>query len=154
MPKTTNTEESEYALPAEEPLPARLDSVEVKTINFEKKDGHGNKTGVMDSFDKWVWTFKITGGDYAGLKAYGETEDRMSTRADNKVRAWAEALLGKTFDVGEGLDTDDLIGLSAIVTVRHDEPRAKRDGTMFYGCPVDDVFPADALGARMDEPPF
>jgi len=152
MPKGTVAEENEYSLPAETPLPARLESVTTKTITFDKKDNFGNRTGEKDSFDKWIWEFKITGGDYAGLRAWAETEDRVTTRADNKPRAFFEAMLGAAFDAGRGFDTDDLIGLPAIITVRNDEPRQKKDGTNFYPCPVDDVFPADALGTV--EPPF
>lgn len=163
MPQAVMQEESEYPVPAGVPLPAVLQSVKVRTIEFFKKDQYGNKTSEKDSFDKWVWEFKITDGDYAGIKVYGETEDRLSTRADNLVRIWAEQLLGQEIPVGEGLDTDaQLVGLSCIVECRHDDPREKRDGTMFYPCPVSDVFPASgdyqsaslAGGGWSDEPPF
>lgn len=135
MPRSTMTEQSEYALPEDVLLPAILETVEVRTINY-KRDGKDK------SFDKWVWTFQITDGDYAGLHAYGETEDRLTSHPDNKVRQWAEVLRGIGFEVGEGLDTDDLLGLPAVITVKHEEPRLKKDGeSYFYGCPVKDVFP-------------
>lgn len=155
MPKATMETESEYPVPAGVPLPARLDSVKVRTIEFFKKDQYGNKTSEKDSFDKWVWEFKVTDGEFAGMKVYGETEDRLTTRADNMVRIWSEQLLGKTIEVGEGLDTDLLIGLTCIVECRHDDPREKRDGGMFYPCPVVDVFPSSGdYVASEQEPPF
>jgi hypothetical protein len=76
------------------------------------------------------------------MKAWGETEDRLTNREDNLVRQWAETLLATTISVGEGLDTDILVGLPCVIEVRHDEPRQKKDGTFFYGCPVDQVYPA------------
>lgn len=150
------TEESEYPVPAGVPLPAKLQEVKVRTIEFFKKDQYGNKTSERDSFDKWVWEFKITDGEYAGMKVFGETEDRLTTREDNLVRIWAEQLLGKQIEVGEGLDTDLLLGLPCIVECRHDEPRDKRDGGKFYPCPVSDVFPSsgDYVSSQTDEPPF
>lgn len=154
MPSTTMTEESEYPVPAGVPLPAILQAVTVRTINFKKKDQYGNKTNIDDSFDKWVWEFKITDGEHAGKKVYGETEDRLTTRADNLVRIWTEQLLRTTIEVGQGLDTDTLIGLPCIVECRHDDPREKRDGTMFYPCPVSDVFPSSGDYVSSDEPPF
>ena len=161
MPQAIMETESEYPVPAGVPLPAVLQEVKVRTIHFKKKDQYGNKTTEDDSFDKWVWEFKITSGDYAGIKVYGETQDRLTTREDNLVRIWAEQLLGKTIEVGEGLDTDLLLGLACIIECKHDESRDKRDGGKFYPCPVADVFPAsgdyvsDAPATGWgDEPPF
>lgn len=151
MPKATLTEESEYKLPEDTMFPAVLHEVNVKTIKY-KKDGKDK------SFDKWEWTFKIIEGDFAGLHAYGETEDRLTTHPDNKVRQWAETLRGMPFEFGEGLDTDDLLGLPCVVTVRHEEPREKKDGGFFYGCPVQDVFPEGAdggsFGTAGEAPPY
>lgn len=134
MPSSTMTEQNEYALPEDVLLPAILEEVSVRTIKY-------TRDGKEKSFDKWEWTFQITEGPYAGLHAYGETEDRLTTHPDNKVRQWAEVLRGIAFEVGEGLDTDDLLGLPAVITVEHGEPRPKKDGSNFYPCPVKDVFP-------------
>lgn len=157
MPKARMKDEDEYALPEDTLLRARLDSVEEKTITFFYKAHHKAvtegkaKEGDQGEIHKWVWKFTILDGDYAGLGAWGETETYLSSHANNKVRQWAEALRDAPFTVGEGLDTDDLLGLSCVLTVRHDPPRPKRDGGMFYGSPVDSVFPASAMA---DVPPF
>lgn len=135
MPQTQMQNEDEYKLPEDVLLPAVLEEVNVKTINY-KRDGKDK------SFDKWEWVFQITDGDYAGLKAWGETEDRLTNHPDNLVRQWAEVLRGGiAFDIGEGLNTDDLLGLPAVITVKHGEPREKKDGGKFYPCPVSNVFP-------------
>lgn len=144
-------EESEYKIPADTPLPAMLQSVEEREVKY-KKDGKDK------SFMKWEWVFEITEGEYAGLHAYGETESYLSTHPDNKVRQWGEVLRDAPFEVGEGIDTDLLLGLPCVITVRHDPPRPKKDGTNFYPCPVDQVFPEgtvptfDSEGGS--EPPF
>jgi hypothetical protein len=160
MPTSTMRNQDEYPLPEDVAFPARLTAVSEKRNEFTYKAHHkpvkeGKKnvgdTGVIS---RWTWEFEIVDGDYSGLRAWGETEDALTNHPDNKVRQWAETLLGREFEIGEGLDTDDLIGLPCLITVRHDEPRPKKDGSgNFYPCPVADVFPADALSGG-DEPPF
>lgn len=158
MPKGTMQDENEYPLPEDTPFPARLDKVEERVTRWTYQSHHQsvidgrNKVGEEGEIVRWSWTFRITDGDYAGVNAYGETEPKLTTHPDNLVRQWAEVLRGKTFELGESFDTDDLLGLTCIITVRHDPPREKRDGGKFYPCPVDSVFPADALG--VSDPPF
>lgn len=150
MPKARVIEESEYPLPKETPLPARLDKVTENERTFQYKPHHAAvkngkaKVGETGSFVKWSWEFKVTDGDYAGYVAYGDTDAKVTNRADDKVRQWAETLLGRELGVGEELDTDLLVGLPCTVTVRHEDPVPRRDGSgNFYPCPVDEVFPAD-----------
>lgn len=152
MPKATMKEEAEYRLPEDTLFPAVLDEVAVRTIEYTlKKDRGMKKAGEKDSFDKWVWTFRITDGPFKGEKAYGETEDRLTNREDNRVRQWSETLLGREIEIGEEFDTDSVLGLPCQVSVRHEEPREKKDGGFFYGCPVDEVFPT---GGAADFNPF
>ena len=142
MPKATMKEEAEYRLPEDTLFPAVLDEVAVRTIEYTlKKDRGTKKAGEKDSFDKWVWKFRITDGPFKDDIAYGESEDRLTNREDNVVRQWAETLLGREIEIGEEFDTDSILGLPCQVTVKHEEPREKKDGGMFYGCPVDEVFP-------------
>ena len=87
------------------------------------------------------------------------------------ARPWAEALLGREMELGEEVDTDDLIGLQGQGTVKHLEPRAKRDGEGFwFNVELDELFPVGmgnhanfppaatdpwaAMGAAAGEPPF
>ena len=148
MPKTTAREESKFALPAEVALPAILNSVTEEEVPYTDK-----KTGEARTFRKWSWEFQIADGDYAGLRAWGETESFLSTHPNNKVRQFAEALLGGVeFEIGQDLDTDDLISLPCEIVVAH-ETYNKKDGTEGYKCPITQVFPA-GTSYSPDEPPF
>ncbi len=152
MPTTRLREETEYRFPDDITYQCRLVDVTTKEITYFKKDAHGVKTNEQDSFTKWQWTFDITSGPYLGGSLYGDTESEMTTRGDNTLRQWAEALLGREIEVGEDFDTDDIIGLPCVVTIRHDPPRPRRDGNgMFYPCVVDDVMPK---GTADNQPPF
>jgi len=156
MPQAVMREESAYALPEDTLLPATLTSVTVRTVEFTYKKGP--KQGQQGTFDLWVWEFQITDGDYAGLKAWGETEDSLNNLEEPRgraklVRPWAETLLGREIPIGEAFDTDHVLGLPCVITVKHEEPRPKKDGGFFYGCPVEDVFPARPATSD-DAPPF
>lgn len=158
MPRATMKEETLYSLPEDTIFEGKLNSVTVRTIEFTlKKDRGTKKAGEKDSFDKWVWEFEVTSGEFTGQKAWGETEDELNNleeqRGNSKlVRPWAETLLGRQIAIGEDFDTDQVVGLPCKFTVSHDEPREKKDGGWFYGCPVEDVFPS-SNGSR-EEPPF
>lgn len=155
MPKSDMKQESEYMIPEETPVPARLDSVE--TMEFQSKDREtGNylfdSNGEPQMYKKWKWTFHVVDGPYAGVNVSDMTVPYISTRADNVVRQWAETLTGKQWGEAEGIDTDELIGLRCLLTVSHQKPRPKKNGDgMWYGLNVGDLFPADALA---DSPPF
>ena len=158
MPRTTMKEETAYSLPEDVLFFGKLNSVTVRTIEFtRRKDGGGKKAGEADSFDKWVWEYEITEGEFTGQRAWGETEDELNNleepRGNSKlVRPWAETLLNRALTVGEDFDTDQVVGLPCKFTVSHDEPRQKKDGGFFYGCPVEDVFPAGPATSRGDVP--
>lgn len=143
MPKSEVTEEEKWKLPKETLLPAVLKAVEEKTIPFV------NKQGKDDSFTKWTWEFEIIDGQYEGLRAWGDTDPRITT--ENNVRHWAETLTGNDYGIGDGLDTDDLLGLTCCISVDNTE-YTKKNGEKSYLCPVIDVFPPDALNES--EPPF
>lgn len=149
MPKSSMKVMSEYPVPEDTMCPARLEKVEV--VTFPSKDRNtGALTG--ETYDRWRWTFKIYDGEYAGIAVTVLTTPFISTHPDNKVRQYAETLTGKKWGESEGIDTDELIGLNGIVTVRHQKPRPKKNGDgMWYGIEVADVFPAGALA---DLPPF
>jgi hypothetical protein len=145
MPRATMEHEDTYRLPNQTPLPAVLHSVEEKSYPYQK-DGEDRV------FTKWVWEFHITTGEYAGLSAWGETEPKLTNREDNKVRHWAEALTGVTYDMGDGLDTDDLLQLPCRIEVDHvKEPKKGALGEFYYKTPVVQVLPAEADDF---EPPF
>jgi hypothetical protein len=148
MPSSTMQDEPEYKLPKETLFPAMLKAVSEREIKFT------NKKGEPDTFYKWEWEFEITDGEYAGLRAWGDTEDRLTNREDNKVRQWAETLRGAPFEMGEGLNTDDLLGLECVITVDNVEHQ-KKDGSgkKSYLCPVIDVYPAEVLASGVTSAP-
>lgn len=144
MPTTEMKHEDEFKLPKDVPLPAILVSVEEKSYPY-KKDGEDR------TFTKWVWEFLITEGDYSGLHAWGDTEPKLTNREDDKVRHWAHALTGIDYELGDGLDTDDLLELPCILLVDNvkEEKKGAR-GEYFYRTPIVDVLPSDMTV----EPPF
>lgn len=146
MPRDTMTNEEKWKLPTDTLFPAALKSVEERVIPF-----FNTRSNKDDSFTKWTWEFEVIDGEYMGLHAWGDTDPRLTNHPDNKVRQWAETLRGKEFELGEGLDTDDLLGLICAITVDNVE-HTKKDGTTSYICPVLDVFPADMI--ENSEPPF
>lgn len=146
MPKSTLSEEAEFKLPKDEPLVCQLNKVEVKTINYKKN-------GEDRSFDRWIWEFEVIDGPYAGLRAWAETEDRLTTHPDNKVRQFAEALIGAEFEIGQDLDTDDLLGLPCEVVVDNIVEEGKERN--YYKCPVAQVWPlGTAVAQQSAEAPF
>lgn len=136
MPKATKTEAVKWRFSPDEYYPCELESVEEVSHDYTNK-----KTGKPAVFTKWEWKYKIVDGDHEGLTLYGDTPAEYTNDENDKVRAWAETLMGRELDLGEDLDTDLIIGLPCLVSVRNDEARQKKDGTYFYPCPVDEVLP-------------
>lgn len=145
MPSATMEHEDPYKFPDDDLLPATLTSVIEKSREIRQGDRKG------ETFTKWEWEFSISGGQYAGLRAWGETEDRLTNLEGNRVRAWATALRGQEFAFGESLNTDDLIGLPCMIMVGHEEYK-RGDGTTGYKEPVRDVI--SVADAQSIEPPF
>jgi hypothetical protein len=155
MPKGEYKEQGNYPIPAEELVPVRLDSVEVK--QFRSKDRQTKQPLVNDDgspkmYDRWEWTFKVSDGDYKNIKITHLTVPFVSPADGNEPRQWAETLLGlDSWEPGRGLDTDDLLGLPAVAEIGHDAPRQRGDGKgMWYGMHIASLFPASALA----EPAF
>jgi len=144
MPKAVKKEATMYRFDEDVLYPCELSSVEEKRIPYRIKNGP--KAGQQSEFVKWEWQFKIVAGESEGLTIYGDTNAEYTNDENDRVRAWAETLLGREMEIGEELDTDLLLGLPCMVTVKHDTPREKRDGTMFYPCPVAEVFPRNGSG--------
>ena len=156
MPKSDMREDSEYMRPEETPVPDRRMEVEVKEFQSRDRetkalqfDNNGNPL----MYAKWQWNFQVCDGPYTGVNLNRLTTPYISTRDDNLVRIYVETLTGTTWGESEGINTDDLVGLKAIATVKHQKPRPKKNGDgMWYGLDIADLFPADALGD--EDPPF
>jgi hypothetical protein len=100
------------------------------------------------------WEFVVTDGEYGGLTVRGNSEPRFTSSDQpggslSLARPWAEALMGRTMALGEEADTDDFIGLPVQGTVRHLEPRQKKDSEGFwFNVEIDELFPAGWAAAR------
>ncbi len=154
MPIATKREEAEYALPDDTYFPGKVIEVEAVKVEYYKKDPVTKlKTNQKDSFWKWEWKFEITDGEYKGEIAKGSTPAEYTTREDNKVRLWGEVLLGRELEVGEEFDTDSILEVPCMFSVKHMEPAPKKNGDGFwYNCEVDDVMPRS--GGLTEDPPF
>lgn len=133
--------EKSTQLPAGVLLKARLDTFDVKEIPFTDK-----KTGEQKSFNKIEWIFKIIDGEFSGKEVRGETGAYLTDHPENKFRNWSEALLNRSLDLGFVLDETDLLGGTALITVKYVEDRKDSDKKWPR---VDDV-----IALAEDEPPF
>ncbi len=143
MPVATKKEQREYKFD-EAWYRCVLSSVEEQVHPYFKRDRKtGEKTSEQAEFRKWVWKFEITSGaaEFVGEYLRGESTAEYTTREDNRIRQWGEALLNRELAIGEEIDTDLLIGLPCLVFVKHGDPEDKKDGTKFYPCYVHEVMP-------------
>jgi hypothetical protein len=134
-------------LPTNTFLRAKLKELEVKKVGYADK-----KTGEQKEFTKLNWLFEITqDGEYFGKTVRAETSAYLSDSPYNNFRLWAEALLQRPLDLGQVLNETDLIGLSALITIKFEEDR--RDSSKKFAR-VEDVIPLDPGSVMDSEPPF
>lgn len=112
MAKIVVEEQPEFqTLPAESILELKIDEVEIRTVN-----------GARGEWQKVEFKFKILGiqaiGDGSPKEAYdslitgpiwGSVPFRLTDNPENKLRIWAEAILGMELGVGFELDTDHFV---------------------------------------------
>lgn len=135
----------DLTIPEDTLLRAQL--IEIKLREFEfTRDGE-KKTGRV-----FAWWFEVTQeGKWKGRKVSGETDARITDHPRNKLRQWAETLLGRELGEGVQLNTDDLLGLPAEISIRHEKDR--KDPAKFYER-VDELLPVTGGFAVDDKPPF
>jgi hypothetical protein len=133
-------------IPTNTLLRAKLISLEVATVPYKDR-----KTGEDKSFQKLNWVFEITQqGDYHGMTVRAETSAYLSDHPENKFRLWAEALMQRPLDLGNVLSETDLIGLSALITVKYEADRKDAEKKWRR---VEDVIALEGE-ALFDQPPF
>lgn len=145
MPKSSVSEydpNANYPIPEDTLVPITLQSCEFVSVPYKDK-----KTGADKTFAKWEWTFLVHDGDYAGTTFRGSTEPRITSSEVEGFPAPAlpivKALLNRDLAIGEEVDTDELIGLQAQATVRHLDPRPRKQGDGFwYNVELAEIFPA------------
>jgi len=145
MPKGTVREDDPYPIPTDTLVPVVLTAVSEVNVPFTYKQGP--KAGTAGSFTKWEWDCRVIDGEYTGVEVRGSTEAKFTNASHASgflalAKPFAEAFMGRETEVGEEVDTDQLIGLVAQATVRHLEPRPRRDGDGFwFNIEIDEIFP-------------
>lgn len=158
MVKSTVRNDEPYPIPLDTLVPITLLSVEEVEVPFTYRQGP--KAGTSSSFKKWEWNTQVHDGEYAGIDVRGSSEPKI-TNAESQsgllplALPFVEAFLGRSLELGEEVDTDLLVGLYAQATVKHLEPRAKRDGDGFwFNIEVDEIFPMNPTnGTRATSAP-
>lgn len=146
MPKAEVTNEDPYPIPLDTLIPLRLDTCTREVIEYTPKTG--KNVGTKKVFVKWEWSFQVVGGEYEGLTVRGNTEPKITELLDQQgslklAKPFIEALLNRTIELGEEIDTDDLIGLQCQGTVSHIDPRPKKDGQgSWFNVEIEELYPA------------
>lgn len=146
----TTEEEKDLTLPADSIHRARLN--EIKERSFEYND---RTTGERKTSTNLEWWWEITrpgaglDDEYIGRRVKGECKPKLTNRAGNRLREWAEAILDREIPIGMTIDTDDLVGLEAEIVIGHRTDR--KDATKVWE-EVIGVLPA--VGDSSSEPPF
>lgn len=111
---------------------------EAKESSFELLDEGSIVAGVVaeiefkefDTYNRLNWRVELTEGELKGYKIFGSTSEKFSVDPPSKFYEWACALLGRVIEVGEAIDTDDLIGLPCRVVIMH-KPDADDENRMW-----------------------
>lgn len=136
----------DLTIPEDVILRARLEKIDLREFEWNDK-----KTGERKQGSNLEWTFEITAeGEYKGRTVRGRTGTDMNNRDGNRLRSWAETLLGRELPVGVAVDADDLVGLSCDLNVRH-EPDRKDPERKWER--VDNIMPVSSDFA-LNDPPF
>lgn len=121
-----------YKATAEEQTGLNLVHIEEGIYSAKLKDVELRKITVRDGDreeerDILQWTFDVE-TEEGIVEIQGITSTKFSTgRNPSKFYKWACALLGRTIEPGEEIDTDDLLGIPCTVIV---EDRKLADGTI------------------------
>lgn len=136
---------------------AKLTELKRHSFNWtdrKDRDNPGVPIEKTSSTLQWWWEVQdenLRNPETGNLRRVkGECPPKITNLPDNKFRLWASALLCRDIPVGSKIDTDDLLGLQADITIRY---RAdKKDPTRKYE-EVEDVIALQGFAAH-DAPPF
>jgi hypothetical protein len=145
----TMEDQPDTTIPEDTIVRARLE--EIKQHDFEWTDNKKNPPEKRQS-SVLQWWWEVTSPDeYKGRKIKGECPTKLGRNETNRFTQWAEALLGREIPIGMVIDSDDLVGLSADITVRHDVDR--KDPNKKWAR-VDEVIGLASPEPYSSEPPF
>lgn len=108
----------DLTIPADTVVRGRLEEIKLHEFDYTNKEGNPDHGAVLQ------WWFEVTDtragdGKWLTRKVKGETDTKISNHPRNRFRQWAEVLLGRDLAEGQGIDTDDLIGLSCDLQIDH-----------------------------------
>lgn len=104
MPRMTAEESSFEMIPEGQIVAAKVLEIEQKTLDFG---------------DRLNWKFLVTEAQWDEYKINGSTSMKFTIDPPSKFYEWSVQLLGRTFEVGESIDTDDLLGLPCRLEIEH-----------------------------------
>lgn len=109
MPVLEASESSFEMIPEGTIIAAKVSEIEQKTLDFG---------------DRLNWKFEITEeGPFKEYKINGSTSMKFTIDPPSKFYEWTVQLLGRSFELGEVVDTDDLIGLPCRIEIEHQPDR-------------------------------
>ena len=122
------------------------DIVAAKVVDIEKK--------TFDWGDRLNWKFEVNepGEEWHEYNINGSTSLKFTIDPPSKFYEWSVELLGRTFDVGESVETDDLIGLACRIEIEYqadkDDPKKlwMRAGTVIRARGASGVTSEDVFG--------
>ena len=84
--------------------------VSAKVVDIERKK--------FDWGERLNWKFEVTEpGNWLEYKINGSTSLKFTIDPPSKFYEWSVQLLGRTFDVGDDVETEDLIGLPCRIEI-------------------------------------
>lgn len=134
MAQRTVEDQPDLTIPEDKIVRAKLTELKDKTIEWQDKQTKEQKSAVLT---EWWW--QVTSGEYEGRKVKGECDAKVTNHPRNRFRQWAEALLNRQLDADMAFDDEDLIGLSADITVKHRE--YEKNGEKRVIEEIDEVMP-------------
>jgi hypothetical protein len=142
----TTEDQPDLTIPADTILRAKLLELKPREINWIDRKTNEPKSKLL-----LEWWWEVTSGDYTGRRVKGECDAKLTNHPGNRFHNWAETILGRQIPVGMGIDTDDLVGLSADISVGHRPD--KKDPAKVWEF-VDEVMPITGGFDMGGDPPF
>lgn len=142
-------------LPDDSVLHVKVEKIDIRTVKGQRGD-----------WDKLEFEFKVLGvlkaGDGShisnydaliGESIYGSVSARFTDSPENKARLWAEALFGRTLELGFELDTDWLIRreCKAVTSTWEKKSINPATGQPFIGHQVASLLPLGEMQASQPQ---
>lgn len=104
MPQYTATESDFEMIPEGEIVSAKVKEIKAEVLEFGPRLN---------------WVFEVTQAPWDGYTILGSSSQKFTIDPPSKFFVWACQLLGRTFEVGDGIDTDDLVGLPCRLEIEY-----------------------------------